>query len=66
MKNDTPRTEVTDETVNLIAARADVDPRTVVRRLAHLPVRGRVGVRVDRAIADVLSHGSLGKTGTDP
>ncbi len=50
-------TDLTDAIVNLIAARADVDPRTVVRRLAHLPVRGRVGVRVDRAIAAVLgSH----------
>ena len=52
--HDAPRTDITDDTVALIAARADVDPRTVVRRLAHLPVRGRVGVRVDRAIADVL------------
>jgi len=42
---------LTDRDVETLAREADVDPRTVVRRLAGLPVRGRVGVRVDRAIA---------------
>lgn len=42
---------ITDEVVAAIAHRADVHPKTVVRALAGLPVRGRAGVRVARTIA---------------
>ena len=46
------RSPLTDRDVAELAAAADVDPRTVVRALAGLPVRGRVGVRVARVLAD--------------
>ena len=53
---DAARTDnVTDEVVGEIAKLADVDARSVVRRLAGLPVRGRVGARIDRVIAERLS-----------
>ncbi len=39
-----------DETVDTIAREASVDPRTVVRVLAGLPVRGLAG---ERAVAAV-------------
>ena len=42
---------IDDETVATIARDADTDPRSVVRRLAGLPVRGRAGRRIDDAIA---------------
>jgi hypothetical protein len=55
MAGDAPSTttesEISDEAVDAIARDADVDRRTVIRRLAGLPVRGRVGARVDRALA---------------
>jgi hypothetical protein len=44
--------QVTDAFVAAIAEAADVDTRSVVRRLAGLPVRGRGGRRIDAAIAD--------------
>ncbi len=43
-----------DDVVDVIAKRADADRRSVIRRLAGLPVRGRAGARIERAIADVL------------
>lgn len=52
------RIPVDDRIVEIIASKADVDERSVIRRLAGLPVRGRVGNRIDRAIADVLGEGS--------
>lgn len=42
---------LTDQVVAVLANRAEVDPKTVVRALAGLPVRGRAGVRVARTIA---------------
>lgn len=42
---------LTDEIVGVLANRADVDARTMVRGLAGLPVKGRAGVRVARVIA---------------
>jgi len=42
---------ITDEIVDRIAAVADADRRSVIRRLAGLPLRGRVQRRVDAAIA---------------
>ena len=42
---------IDDALVAAIAAEADADDRTVVRRLAGLPVRGRPGRRVDAALA---------------
>ena len=40
---------ITDATVLKIAAEADADPRSVVRFLAGLPVRGRAGRRIAAA-----------------
>ena len=45
---------VDESVVRQLAVVADVDPRSVVRRLAGLPVRGRVGRRIDTAIAQHL------------
>lgn len=42
---------LTDAIVNVLANRADCDPKTVIRALAGLPVRGRAGTRVARTIA---------------
>lgn len=47
---------IDDATVRKIADLAEVDPRSVLRRLVGLPVRGRTGVRVDRCIAKVLGE----------
>jgi hypothetical protein len=52
MQHEAPR--ISKQTVEQIAAKADCDERSVIRKLAGLPVRGRVGARVDRAIAEVL------------
>ncbi len=43
--------QLTDQTISTIAAEADTDPRSVLRRLAGLPVKGRAGARVARVIA---------------
>ena len=42
---------ITDASVAAVAAAADCDPRTVIRRLAGLPVRGRVERRIERELA---------------
>ena len=42
----------TDADVAAIAARADVDRRTVVRVLAGLPVKGRPGRRIAAVVAE--------------
>jgi hypothetical protein len=42
---------IDEATVAGIAAEAEADPRSVWKRLAGGKVRGRVGVRIDRAIA---------------
>lgn len=55
---DAPRPEVTDDVVDAIAAEVYADRRTVVRRLAGLPVRGRVQERIDRAIANLRTGAS--------
>jgi hypothetical protein len=41
---------IDDSVVADIAREADVDERTVIRRLAGLPVRGRPGRRIDRVL----------------
>jgi hypothetical protein len=41
---------VDDALVAAVARDADVDERSVIRRLAGLPVRGRAGRRIDRAL----------------
>jgi hypothetical protein len=41
---------LTNELVTEVAAEADTDERSVVKRLAGLPVRGRAGPRIDRAL----------------
>ena len=43
-----------DVTVARIAAETDTDPRTVIRRIAGLPVVGRPGARIDRVLARVM------------
>jgi hypothetical protein len=42
---------MTEETVAAIAAEADVDARSVWKRLAGGKIRGRAGARIDRVIA---------------
>jgi hypothetical protein len=44
-------TQIDDAIVQEIAREASADPRSVVRRLAGLPVRGLAGERIDRALA---------------
>ncbi|HEY1695815.1 MAG TPA: hypothetical protein VGG39_26790 [Polyangiaceae bacterium] len=41
---------VDDELIEQIAREADVDRRSVVRRLAGLPVKGKPGRRVDEIL----------------
>jgi hypothetical protein len=53
MKHEAPR--IDDAAVALLAEQLEVDKRTIVRRLAGLPVRGRVGARIDRALAEHLT-----------
>lgn len=45
---------VDDHVVQRLADEADVAARSVVRRLAGLPVRGRCGARIDKVLA---AHG---------
>lgn len=52
MAHDTPNGPITDDLVDTLAAKADVDPRTVIRALAGLPVRGRTGLRVALVLAE--------------
>ena len=42
---------IDDATVQTLATNADADPRSVVRFLAGLPVRGRAGRRIADAAA---------------
>jgi hypothetical protein len=42
---------VTDDVIREVAEEAQADPRSVVRRLAGLRVRGRVGKRIDLVLA---------------
>jgi hypothetical protein len=42
---------LTAEMIRSLAQSADVDPRTIEKRLLGLPVRGKPGVRADREIA---------------
>lgn len=46
---------VLDEaTVRDIARKADVDERSVIKRLAGLPVKGRAGARIEAVLAALL------------
>jgi len=45
---------INDAVVREIAEEADTDERSVVRRIAGLPVRGRAGKRIDRILASRL------------
>ncbi len=49
---------VTDAVVDAIAAEADSDRRSVIRRLAGLPVRGRAGRRIDAVLARINARGA--------
>jgi hypothetical protein len=42
---------ITDATVADIAEETSTDTRTVIRRIAKLPVKGKPGQRIDRALA---------------
>jgi hypothetical protein len=55
------RRQFTEREIQAMADRARVDRRTILRRLAGLPVRGRAGRDADKAIA---AH--LGETTTPP
>jgi hypothetical protein len=46
---------IDEAVVAAIAAEAEADPRSVWKRLAGGKVRGRVGARIDRAIAAYLA-----------
>lgn len=56
MAHDAP---LDDATIARIADRASCDPRSVVRRLAGLPVKGRAGARIDAAIAEWRGGGMM-------
>lgn len=43
--------ESTDALVDAVVADTDADRRSVIRRLAGLPVRGAAGLAIDRALA---------------
>ncbi|MBK8212426.1 MAG: hypothetical protein IPK71_01635 [Myxococcales bacterium] len=47
-----PPSPLTDDDVNAIALEAAADPRTVLRVLVGLPVRGRPGERIAGVLAD--------------
>jgi hypothetical protein len=53
---------ITPADVTELAIAADCDPRTVERRLAGLPVRGRVCRRIDAAIAAWRLRRASGKS----
>ena len=59
MKHKAPR--IDDRTVDSIVEEADADRRSVIRRLVGLPVRGRAGARIDRALA-ALGISALDRT----
>jgi hypothetical protein len=40
-----------EQTVREIAVEADVDERTLLKRIVGLPVRGRTGRRIDAVLA---------------
>lgn len=42
---------ITDDTIASLTVEADADPRTILRALLGLPVRGRTGERVRRVLA---------------
>jgi hypothetical protein len=46
-----------DAFVQEVARKADADPRSVVRRLAGLQVRGRSGKRIDAAVESMRPKG---------
>jgi hypothetical protein len=61
MKNrENPR--VDDALVATLAQAADVDERSVIRRLAGLPVRGRAGRRIDRALQAIEAGEADGRS----
>jgi hypothetical protein len=45
---------IDDAFVDRVSREADADRRSVTRRLAGLPVKGRAGRRIDAAIAAAL------------
>ncbi|MGA7120006.1 MAG: hypothetical protein WBY94_07915 [Polyangiaceae bacterium] len=45
------RRKLDEKTVREIAVEADVDERTLLKRLVGLPVRGRTGRRIDAVLA---------------
>ena len=62
MKHSAPR--VDDALVDRVAQEADTDRRSVIRRLAGLPVRGRAGRRIDQVL-ELGAAADRGKSGRD-
>lgn len=58
------RPAIDDEAIDEIATTVRCHRQSVLRRLAHLPVRGRVAGDIDRAIAARLTDRSRPKRGT--
>jgi hypothetical protein len=56
---------ITDIDVADAAAKYEVDPRTILRALAGLPVRGRSGERARRAAAALLGRAPERLAATD-
>jgi len=45
-----PALRIDDALIDAVAAEADADPRSVVRRIAGLDVKGRAGRRIDTVL----------------
>ena len=58
----TQRAPITDDLVRRLAAESDTDPRSITRALAGLPVRGRAGERIRRALE---AHGLVVRDDAD-
>jgi hypothetical protein len=55
MANESPRI-ITESTLEIVERETDACRVSVLRRVVGLPVRGRVGQRIDRALA---AHGII-------
>ena len=53
---------ITDDLVRRLAAESDTDTRSIIRALARLPVRGRAGERIRRALE---AHGLVVRDDAD-
>jgi hypothetical protein len=46
-----PALAIDDDTLEQVARESETDHRSVLRRIAGLPVKGRAGLRIDRVLA---------------